>query len=57
MNTKEMVDMPFIEGKKYVLTIVEEYSRYSSTFPKVRKEEAYELVPNFIRKIEQQPVT
>ena len=54
VDTKGKVDTPSINGHLYFLTIVDEYSRYTQTYPMKSKGEASELLLNFIKRFEKQ---
>lgn len=54
VDTKGKVDTTSVNGHKYFLTIIDEYSRYAQTYPMKSKGEASQLLLNFIRKLEKQ---
>ena len=54
VDTKGKVDTPSVNGHLYFLTIVEEHSRYTMTYPMKSKGEASELLINFVTRFERQ---
>lgn len=54
VDTKGKVDTPSVNGHLFFLTIVDEYSRFTQTYPMKSKGEASELLLNFIKKFEKQ---
>lgn len=54
VDTKGKVDTQSINGHLYFLTIVDEFSRYTATYPMKRKSEASELLLNFVIRFEKQ---
>lgn len=47
MDTKGRFETPLVNGNDYLTIIIEEYSRFTDTFPIKSKKEASELVNNF----------